>query len=166
MCFTLNYLCPHYYPPLYFSLYLTFFVPLFLFSLSLTRCLLTSCAQMAEKSRQDGFLWSVHTLKHPNRHARKQTCAAYHRVTCYSRDPGLLPQSLKISPCFHFSPHLFTAYDHINMKQMPQTRMWLQTNMGYGQKRSRIWLFLCSNWISAFLCVWLIGKWLDCNFLA
>lgn len=32
--------------------------------LSLTRCLLTSCAQMAERKRRDGFIWRVRALKH------------------------------------------------------------------------------------------------------
>lgn len=33
--------------------------------LSLARCLLTSCAQMAERNRWDGFVWRVRALKHP-----------------------------------------------------------------------------------------------------
>lgn len=144
VCLTLNYPCPPYHP---LSIPLSISLALSLSLLSLPRCLLTSCAQMAERSRQDGFLESVHAHKHPHRHTRKQSCTESHRVTFYSRDLALLSLSLKISLCSHF-PHLLAAYDHINMKQMPLAHKLQQTNMVYGQRRSGIWLLVGSNRIS------------------
>lgn len=88
--------------------------------LSLTRCLLTSCAQMAERKRRDGFIWRVRALKHPG-HAHTH---GYGGETRCSGDPGLLSQNLKMSFCFHLPRfHALASYDHVNMKQMPQTHM-------------------------------------------
>lgn len=92
-------------PPLYFSLYLTFFVPLFLFFLSPDVCSPAVLRWLRRADRMGLYGVCTHsnaqTDMHTNIHAECQ------RVTCYSRDPGHLSRSPKISVCFHFS-HIYS----------------------------------------------------------
>lgn len=127
-------LSPHSPPSLFLSLS-NFPCPPLSF-LSLTRCLLTSCAQMAEKSRQDGFGVCTHsnaqTDMHANIHAQCQ------RVTCYSRDPGLLSPSRKISFCFHFFPtSIHRVWPHQYRTDAPNSRDCRQTWVREGQEFGR-----------------------------
>ncbi len=148
-------------PPFFFSLHLTLFVPRFLFSLP---------QMSAHQLRSDGWeeqtgFYRACTHSHTNTGALANLHAQ--STTEWPETAGIqdfCPWVWSFLSVFTLS-HLFAVYDHISMKQMPQTHMWLQTNMDYGQRRSGIWLFLCSNRISvSFLCVRLIWKWLDGSF--
>lgn len=162
MCFTLNYPCPCCYP-LSISLPVELSLSPSLFSLPLTRCLLTSCAQMAETSRRDWVVMEgARTQTPPNRHARKQARAEHHRLTCYSRVPGLLSQSLALA-VFIFPTSIHCVWPHQYETDASNSHVTADKH-GLRPERSGIWLFLSSNWISVILYVWLIGKWLDCGF--
>lgn len=132
ICFTPNYLCPCYHPSLFHSS-----IPLVLSCLWPDVC---SPAALRWLRGTDGTGLYGACVRSNTRGTHTRT--GYGGGTRYSRDPGLLSQNLKMSFCFHFPRfHALAAYVHVNMKQMPQTHMWLKTNMDCGQRRSGIFFF-------------------------
>ena len=149
--------------PLFSSLHLTFFVPLFIPSPSPTRCLLTSCAQMAERSRRDGFLWSKHALKQLHVHAP----TSMQRVSRIDlRQQGartFVPESEDLPVFSHIYSLCMTTSIWNRCPKLTFDCRQTWATVREGQE------FGCfsANWISISpLCVWLIGKWLDCRFSA
>lgn len=139
MFLTTNYLCPCSHPSLFLPPSNFLCPPLYSLSVSHQMSAHQLCSDGWEE--QTGWVF----MEQACTQTATRACAHIHAksVTDWPAAAGCQDFCPRVwrSPCVF--PHLFTVYDHINMKQMPQTHIWLQTNMGHGQRRSGIWLFLC-----------------------
>lgn len=166
MCFTLNYLCPcsqpHYIslPPLPFSLSLSF--------LPHTRCLLASCAQMAEESRLFFFFFLLIACTRSNTqtavHADKHALSVTERPAAAAGIQDFCPTVCTFLSVFIFrhihSAHMTTSIWNRCLKPTCDYRQtWAM--LREGQEFGCFWPLIG---LEGFLCEWLMGKWLDCSF--